>query len=81
MPATTEADYSLTISSDRPVEVYLKQGITQDLPDGVNYDIRITGQTSVSLMSNIINMEKGAIMAVHCIGEESDETNLTLQFN
>ena len=43
MPATADADYTLTISSDRPVEVYLKQGISQDLPDGVNYDIRITG--------------------------------------
>ena len=42
MPASAEADYQVTISSDRPVEVYLKQGITQDLPDGMNFDIRIT---------------------------------------
>ena len=72
MPANTEADFQATISSDRPVEVYLKKGITQDLPDGVNYDMRITNETSVTLMSKLINLEQGAIIAVRCMGEESD---------
>ena len=81
MPANTEADFQATISSDRPVEVYLKKGITQDLPDGVNYDLRITNETSVTLMSKMISMDQGAIMAVRCIGEESDETNFKLQFS
>lgn len=81
MPANTETDFQATISSDRPVEVYLKKGITQDLPDRVNYDMRITNETSVTLMSKLINFEHGAIIAVRCMGEESDETNFKLQFN
>ena len=33
MPANTETDYQVTVSADRPVEIYLKKGVTQDLPD------------------------------------------------
>ena len=78
MPANTEASFQFTVNSDKPVEVFLKKGITQDLPDAVNYDIRITNETDLTLSSNILNLEQGAIMAVHCTGEETDVTTFAM---
>jgi hypothetical protein len=71
-------DFQVNFSSDKAVELYLRKGISQDLPDGVTYDMRITNETRATIASNLMNFEQGAILAVHCMGEESDTTTYKL---
>ena len=38
-------------------------------------------ETQATLTSKLMNFEDGATLAVHCVGQESDETQFKIQLN
>jgi len=72
-------DFILTVTSDRPVSVYIRKGGIE-LADSVNFDFLIKSETQISVTSKLMNFSTGGIIAVHCKGEPEETTNFSLQF-
>lgn len=73
-------DFSLSISSDRELSVYIRKG-ESDLPDAVSFDSLVRDDTQINVTSQLMNLSKGAIVAVHCVGETEDTTTFNVQLN
>lgn len=77
MPADA-GDFSWSVTSDRSVDVYIRKG-TELLPDTVNFDSVVKADTQIGVNSQMFNMTKGAIFAVHCSGGEDDSTTFSVK--
>jgi len=70
-------DFSLSVTSDRAVSVYIRKG-TESLPDTVNFDSLVKDDTQIGVSSQMFNFKSGAIFAVHCAGGSDDSTTFSV---
>ncbi len=68
VPTSQSGNFSLSISADKAVSTYVLKG-DYSLPGTDAFDMLLKNETKVTLSSNLMNFDQGAIVAVHCSDE------------
>lgn len=72
-------DFQFSLTSDRDVSVYIRKGDTE-LPDTVTFDAVIKDDKEISFNSQMFKnlASQGAMIAVHCVGQDADTTTFNV---